>query len=125
MINGAFFCYGLEDTVREVKDQPVEKWKIWGKTAIPSGKYQLVINWSNRFKRQMTQIMNVPGFSGVRIHNGKGPESTDGCLIVGKEELFNYDRTAMIELENKVMNALVMKEKITIEFINGDDYGRE
>lgn len=118
LIDGQFFCYGLEDVIREIPGKPVLDWKIYGKTAIGAGTYPVVINWSGRFKRQMIEIQNVKGFAGVRIHNGKGPESTDGCLIVSMTPEFNYARTAMLEIEKRVMAALVKKEKITIVFNN-------
>lgn len=117
-IDSEFFCYGLEDAVREKIGTPTVDWKIWGKTAIPVGVYDVTINWSNRFKRQMIEILRVPGWSGVRIHNGKGPESTDGCLIVNMKPLFDYNREAMLSLEKKVLDSLTRKEKVIIEFIN-------
>ena len=42
-------CYTLEDEVREVEGEPVEKWKVPGETAIPEGKYRVVIEKSPRF----------------------------------------------------------------------------
>lgn len=75
LIDGEFFCYTLEDVVREVK--------IPQETAIPYGHYEVITNYSNRFKRVMPLILNVPGFSGVRIHNGNTSADTEGCPLVG------------------------------------------
>lgn len=76
----------LEDKVRDLnKDGKIEgdETKVYGKTAIPFGDYKLVIDYSARFKMSMPHILNVPGFTGVRIHPGNTPEDTEGCLLPG------------------------------------------
>lgn len=69
-------CYTLEDLPREVK--------IMHKTAIPAGTYDVIINYSNRFKRPMPRLLNVPGFEGILLHKGKNITSTSGCVLVGQ-----------------------------------------
>ncbi len=64
----AYFC--LEDMDRRLEDRGV---KIPGKTAIPRGKYKVTISWSNRFNRLMPHILDVPQFTGIRIHAGNNP----------------------------------------------------
>ncbi len=76
-------CISLEDEIREIEGVPVEEWKIPGKTAIPAGTYDLKITWSNRFQKMMPQLMNVPGFEGIRIHPGNVATDTEGCILVG------------------------------------------
>lgn len=76
-------CVTLEDAVREVKGQPVPTWKIPGKTAIPEGKYRVIINMSARFRRLMPLLLDVPGFSGIRVHPGNRITETDGCILPG------------------------------------------
>ena len=76
-------CYVLEDKVREVDGQPVSQWKVQNETAIPKGTYRVVLDYSNRFKRELPHILNVPGYEGVRIHTGNSSKDTEGCLIVG------------------------------------------
>jgi hypothetical protein len=71
--------WGLEDVVRSAKSK-----KIWGQTAIPAGRYQCVITWSPKFKRNMPLLLGVPGYEGVRIHWGNDETATEGCLLVGK-----------------------------------------
>lgn len=73
-INGKHFCYTLEDTVRETK--------IPGETAIPEGTYRIAVTYSPKYKRLMPEVLNVPGFEGVRIHGGNNPSHTEGCILV-------------------------------------------
>lgn len=75
-LNGKFECYTLEDVEREVK--------IQNQTAIPKGKYNVIINQSVRFKQLMPLLLNVPNFRGVRIHSGNHKNNTEGCILVGQ-----------------------------------------
>lgn len=75
-IDGHYLCDTLEDTVRNGV-------KIAGKTAIPAGTYQVKKTMSPRFKKILPEILNVPGFTGVRIHAGNTAADTDGCLLLG------------------------------------------
>lgn len=78
-IDGAYFCDTLEDTVRAEK--------IAGKTAIPAGKYKVKKTMSPRFKTVLPEILNVPNFTGVRIHSGNTAKDTDGCLLLGLNKI--------------------------------------
>lgn len=86
-VDGQWQCWTLEDTVREVRGQPVQQWKVYGKTAIPAGRYQVDLTVSARFKRLLPLLMGVPGFSGVRIHAGNTAADTEGCILVGNDRL--------------------------------------
>ena len=77
-------CYTLEDQVRPPGV------KIHGETAIPVGKYRIVASYSDRFRQIMPELLNVEGFSGVRIHVGNKPEDTQGCILIGRTEDDNY-----------------------------------
>lgn len=74
-IDGEFFCYTLEDVVREAK--------IKHETAIPAGRYRVIINYSVRFRKLMPLLLNVPNFEGIRIHAGNTHLNTSGCILVG------------------------------------------
>ena len=76
-VNGTFDCYTVEDVVRPRGE------KIHGKTAIPEGRYRVLITPSNRFKRDLPLLENVPNFAGIRIHPGNTAEDTEGCILPG------------------------------------------
>ena len=76
-IDGHYLCDTLEDTVRPAGT------KIAGKTAIPAGTYRVKKTMSPRFKKILPEILNVPGFAGVRIHSGNTAKDTEGCLLLG------------------------------------------
>lgn len=75
-IDGKWECYTLEDKERDIK--------IKSETAIPKGTYKVIINQSNRFKRLLPLVLNVPGFEGIRIHPGNTNHDTEGCILVGR-----------------------------------------
>ena len=78
-IDGQYFCDTLEDTVREKK--------IAGKTAIPEGTYEVIVNRSPKFKRDLPRLLNVPNFEGILIHRGNTPNDTSGCILVGENKV--------------------------------------
>ena len=85
--NGILFCHILEN-----KDRGLHQWmslqeisaiKVQKQTAIPRGFYHCKMTMSPRFKKIMPEILNVPGFSGARMHSGNKAEDTDGCPLFG------------------------------------------
>jgi hypothetical protein len=96
-VNDAFKCWTLEDVDRELTtDMPladIQKIKVYGRTAIPRGSYRVIVNMSNRFKRMMPLLCDVPGFAGIRIHAGRIAEHTEGCVLTGmshgENQIFN------------------------------------
>lgn len=81
-VEGEYFCDTLEDRVRDLS---VEK-KIPGETAIPAGKYDLIVSMSPRFKRELPRLLNVPYFDGILIHRGNTEKDTSGCILVGENK---------------------------------------
>lgn len=116
-INGQFQCFTLEDAVREKPGVPVAKWKVQNETAIPVGKYRLIVNMSNRFKRRLPLLLDVPGYAGVRIHAGNTEANTEGCILLGRKTNFvtiSESQLAMQEFMPKLEAALAQKQNITI-----------
>src|SRR5678816_4262870 len=89
-IDGRFECYTLEDMCRETTPGTWKSsLKVPKKTAIPYGKYQVVITFSDRFKRPLPLLLNVPDFDGIRIHGGNDSEDTEGCILPGTSQNLN------------------------------------
>ena len=85
-----YLCETLEDRVRGEGEKFVS-----GETAIPYGRYRLIVSYSNRFKKQMIQVVNVRGghilfhgvpidATGIRFHGGNSEKDTLGCVLCGK-----------------------------------------
>jgi len=107
-IDGAFVCFTLEDKVRDVKIKAI--------TAIPYGKYEVIINFSNRFQKYMPLLLKVPNYEGVRIHPGNKSGDTEGCILVGSSKSLNFignSRVTYASLFAKIKLA-AKKEKIFI-----------
>lgn len=112
-VNGKFECFTLEDKVRAVK--------IHGKTAIPTGIYEITITFSDRFKKALPLLLNVPNFAGIRIHSGNTAADTEGCILVGttkSPDKIGNSRVAFKALFGKIESAL-KKEKVFIEVVGG------
>lgn len=109
-VNGMWECYTLEDVVRKGP-------KVPGQTAIPEGTYGVRVTFSNRFKRDLPLLDNVPGFEGVRIHSGNSDVDTEGCLLVGRaksiDRIYN-SRDAFDTLYSKILAAWMNHEPIEI-----------
>ncbi len=99
-IDGVFFCHTLEDEKR------ADGLKVYGETAIPSGTYNVAVTRSNRFKRLMPLIMDVPMFSGIRMHGGNDSGDTHGCPLVA----FNTDYKRIWGTAEKKLTAILKEE---------------
>ena len=66
-IDDIYFCDTIEDKYR---GQDLSQTKVAGETCIPYGVYTIEINYSPKYKKDMPQILDVPYFTGVRIHTG-------------------------------------------------------
>ncbi len=92
--DGKWLAFTLEDHERIRK--------VHGQTCIPVGKYELRMSMSPRFGKILPEVLEVPGFSGVRIHAGNTIDDTEGCILVGlgfalhgESPMLLYSRQAM------------------------------
>ena len=108
-IDGVYFCDTLEDKVRDVK--------IKGITAIPAGKYKVKITMSNRFKKLMPLLIDVPNFEGIRIHSGNTSEDTEGCILVGKNSETGKVTNSRNTFEKLMLELNKDKNNLSIEIL--------
>jgi len=92
-IDGKFECYILEDKDRGINNtltlEQILRVKVYGKTAIPYGRYEIDWTMSARFKVMMPILLNVVGWSGIRIHKGNTEIDSLGCLLCGTRKITN------------------------------------
>lgn len=128
-INGEFFCFTLEDKVREEAGKAVEKWKVQDETAIPTTdfagyKYRLTLEKSPRFGADCPTIHKVPGFAGIRFHSGNTETHTEGCLVLGYRLnddgtiKFGTTKPAVRDFVTQIKKALQKGQKIDVEIKN-------
>lgn len=122
-IDGKKFCDTLEDRVRDLNKNGVfdgDEKKVYGETAIPYGTYDVVVDYSPKFKRELPRLQNVKHFEGILIHRGNTAEDSAGCILVGenkvKGKVINstpYEK----ELVRILKEAQGRKEPITIKIV--------
>lgn len=100
-VDGKYFCDTLEDKVRDLNKDgdllDVGENKIYGKTAIPYGRYEITMKvqsskYSQRAsyawcKGYLPRLLNVPHFEGILMHGGNSAEDSCGCLLVGENKV--------------------------------------
>ena len=120
MVDGKFFADTLEDTDRGLTQKmslsTLLQKKIHSKTAIPTGRYQIVWTYSNHFGKSIPLLMNVPGYAGVRIHSGNSAKDTEGCILVGKNDKIGWisQSREYISKLYPIIEAACKKEKVYI-----------
>lgn len=89
-VNGIYFCDTLENPTRKLVDlnhdgdfDDAGEGKIYGNTAIPNGRYTIVMKHSDKFGKPMPYLLGVYGFTGIMIHPGNTTKDTQGCILVG------------------------------------------
>lgn len=78
----------LCDTLEPVwRDFAHGAYKLKKGCAIPEGRYPVVITYSPKFKKYLPLLLNVPKFSGIRIHAGNDAvKDSKGCILVGENK---------------------------------------
>ena len=92
-VDNHLFCDTCEDKVRDIEHEG----KVYGKTAIPYGRYEITIKvqspkYSQRAsyawcKGYLPRLLNVPHFDGILIHSGNTAEDSAGCILVGENKV--------------------------------------
>lgn len=133
-INDSYFCDTLEDTDRGIDSTmspaDVTKKKIYGKTAIPIGTYNVDMNtvspkfkdrsWAKTYGGKVPRLLVVPGFDGVLVHPGNTASDTLGCILVGRNTIVGRvtDSTATFHnLMKKLLGAKAKGESISITIV--------
>lgn len=127
-VDGIFNCFVLEDTDRGLaSNMPlsiIKGLKVFGKTAIPTGRYPVQITYSERFKKMLPILIGVPGFSGIRIHSGNFVTDTDGCQLPGRswkkqsgDYMVTESRKAAGDLQNDITAAILLGEEVWITVV--------
>lgn len=96
-VDGKSWGWTLEDAMRETLGEDgnyhwSSRLKLQGRTAIPAGRYETVVTYSNRFKRLLPLLIGVPDFEGIRVHEGNTVADTDGCILLGRHRDVDHGR---------------------------------
>jgi hypothetical protein len=113
-VDKQYACFTLEDCLR---DRP----KVLNSTAIPAGRYRVVITRSQRFERMLPLLLDVPDFSGIRIHAGNTDKDTSGCILVGLSRAHDSilsSQMALAELQPQIAGAIAKGEGCWITILN-------
>ena len=104
-----YFCDTLEPTWRDYANGA---YKVKGRSAIPEGRYAVVISWSPKFKQWLPILLGGPEFNkqwqGIRIHAGNTAKDTQGCILVGRNQRVGEvleSRKWLYELKQKIVEA--------------------
>ena len=113
-VDGKYFCDTLEDRCRDLDKEE----KVMNETAIPEGIYEVIVNVSAKFRRKLPLLLDVPHFSGIRIHRGNMYKDTSGCILVGenKQQGRVINSTGYeLKLTEMIEKAMLSGEKIVIQ----------
>jgi hypothetical protein len=122
-----YFCDTLEPTALELKTtvskeavlRSPKKAESLKPFAIPEGRYAVVITWSPKFKMWLPVLLGGPDFNhlfkGIRIHMGNTAKDTQGCILVGRNQLVGQvleSRKWLYELKQKIVEAKARDEPV-------------
>jgi hypothetical protein len=114
LTKGLQICDTLEPTWRDYANGA---YKVKGRSAIPEGRYAVVISFSPKFKQWLPILLGVPKFEGIRIHAGNCSEDTEGCILVGENREVGKvldSRLWLHRLKQKIVEAKEKGEAVWI-----------
>ncbi len=113
-----YFCDTLEPTWRDYEHGA---YKVKGRSAIPEGRYAVVISYSPKLKQWLPILSGGPVFNkkwqGIRIHAGNTAKDTEGCILVGKNREVGKvldSRIWLYRLKQKIVEAKNRGEAVWI-----------
>ena len=127
-----YFCDTLEPTVLELKTTVSKETVLRSPTklaslkpvAIPEGRYAVVITWSPKFKMWLPLILGGPDFNrlwqGIRIHAGNTAKDTQGCILVGRNQIVGRVLESskwLYELKQKIVEAKAKGEAVWLTVV--------
>lgn len=123
-VNDERWCECLEDTDRGLTSSmpisEIKAKKVYGRTAIPSGKYQVTLTYSPKFRKYLPIVNDVKCFSGILFHAGNTNRDTEGCILLGKNTKVGMVTNSAYwtdRLIGAVRNAIGHGEIVTLEII--------
>ena len=134
-IDNEFFCNTLEDRDRGLTSEmsliEINGRKVMHETAIPSGTYEVSLDYvSPKFSQypyymevcggRLPRLLDVKGFSGVLIHVGTNASHSSGCILVGNNtsigQLSN-GKKVFKELYKRLLDAKKEGKKIMLRIV--------
>ena len=119
------WCNTLEDTDRGLKqtmsEADIKRIKVYGQTAIPEGTYNVGYTYWSKHKIYVPWVKDVPGYTGILIHNGASAADTLGCILVGENTIvgrLTNGKKYMTELTNLVKASVNAKEPVKLIITN-------
>lgn len=98
-VDGVFCCFTLE---LYLGDGGVG-------CAIPAGRYPVTMAFSPHMQMMLAHVNNVPGRTGILIHDGNTEKDTEGCILVGDDRInpgfIAHSDAARMRLQSKIANA--------------------
>ena len=114
--DNVYLCDTLEDKVRDLQDRNHDgdfndpgEGKVYGKTAIPYGRYRILFTYWKKHNRMAPLLQNVPGFTGIFIHSGNTAADSEGCILPGENKEKGkvlYSKYHVNIIENLIRGAL-------------------
>lgn len=98
------YGYTMEDAVRD------DNIKIYGKTAIPAGIYELEVRVSPKYNEERVFIKDVVGFTGIQIHGANTADDVEGCVGASRHR-DTVARTTWNSLKNDIIQIVKKAER--------------
>ena len=116
-IDNVFFVFILEDVMRADPNPntPQNEAKVYGETCIPAGRYRVRVTYSPKFKKKLPEILNVPGYTGIRLHGGVTAKHSLGCPLTGQA------RVSLDEIAGGIAASEALKAKIEAAEARGEE----